>query len=557
MRASKRKFFKEEIRKTFIIYALTPIIILSFLFYNLLFWYSNKMVESNNKKYNNSIANTISNEFGNYKMEVSELAEWNILEEDFYNLSEEAQVYERFYNIVNKHKIRSIFYVFNEKGEVVITNSKVSPEYSKNDDLFLWGIFKKMADNPKETAMMLNRAQLDVNTRTVYSIGHAIINDNNVIVGYVVFDILENQMNKIINSNTSHHAVITDRYNNNIFSSNAGLLDSIGKLKPFLKEDNNYLYSNPILEGNIYIHSITSLNFVKTIYFIGQIFLMILFLILLLSMLFIAKKISISKTKSIDKLLYAIKSVQEGNLDTVVNINSNDEFQLIGQYYNEMLVKINELIEKNKEEVTRSMWSEIKQLEAQFNPHFLFNTLEMLKYMIKTDQKNSLKIIVSMSNLLRYSINSNFHKVKLIEDIKYIDDYLVIQKFRFESDFDYTIQLPEETKDCIIPKLIIQPIIENSIKYGYQTKSYLKIDINCKIQNENLIIDIRDNGEGMTEGVLAEIFAIMASNDNNTEHIGLYNVQKRIKLLYGNQYGIKIYSKIGEGTNIIIMLPIS
>lgn len=552
----KRKFFKNELRKAFIFYALVPILILSFLFYNLLFYFSRRTIEEHNKKYNKSIAASIEKEFNEYKNEVEVLANNEDIKKIFYGGYNETQIYESFYTIVNNHSIRSLFYVYNEKGEIIITNSKVIPQYSKSDDLFMWGIFKKMKDSPKETAMLLNRAQIDVNTRTVYSIGRAVLDSNSNVLGYITFDILENQLNKIINTDTSHHVVITDRYNNNILASNNGFLDTIGKLKVDLGENKNYVLSNPILGGNIYVHTITSLGFIYSIYFIGEIFLIAIFLVLFFTMSFIANKIAVNKTKAIDELLSAIISIQEGNLNTVVNINTNDEFELIGRNYNEMVVKINELIEKNKEEAKRSALSEIKQLEAQFNPHFLFNTLEMLKYMIKIDSESSLRIIVSMSNLLRYSINSDFHSVKLIDDIKYIEDYLTIQKFRFDTNFDYTIHLEDETKECIIPKLIIQPIIENSIKYGFDTKSYLKVDINCIIKNNNLVIFIEDNGEGMSDEKFRELMALIHDNENKTNHIGLYNVQKRINLIYGMDYGLEIYSELNKGTKISIKLPV-
>ncbi|MGH4049823.1 MAG: sensor histidine kinase [Clostridium sp.] len=555
MKNIKRKFFKEEIRKTFILYALTPIIILSFVFYNLLFLYSSKSIEKSNKRYNDSISNVITKEFVSYGFEVDDLVKWDEIKKVFYNKHDEAKIYERLYNVVNKHKIRSVFYIYNAKGEALITNAKGEPQYAKSDDLFMGGVFKKMKDNPNKSVMMLNRAQLDVNTRTVYSIGKTITDDNNQVVGFIVFDILENELNKIVHSSTNHHAVITDRYNNNIVTTNTALLDGIGKLKPFLDEENNYVYNNSVLEGNIQIYTITYLDFVKNIYFIGEIFLILVFLILVFSMLFIAKKIGVSKTRSIDKLLSAIKSVQEGNLNTVVSINSNDEFQVIGQYCNEMIIKINELIEKNKEEARRNVMSELKQLEAQFNPHFLFNTLEMIKYMIKTDDNSATKTIVSLANLLRYSINRNFEKVKILEDIKYIEDYLIIQKFRFDDNFDYKIDLSKGAEKCLIPKLIIQPIIENSIKYGFESKEYLTINIHCRVEKENLIISITDTGEGMSYEKLSEVLNLITNNENDTNHIGLYNVEKRINLIYGMEYGINIYSKLHEGTQIVIHLP--
>lgn len=557
MSERKRKFFKKELRMAFLHYTIVPVIFLSFIFYNIIFLASNLLVKQSNKNYNTQINQILNAEFHDYIEEVEHLTQWqeirDILSGGIHN---EHIIYERFYNIVNKQTIRGLFYVYNAKGEVLITNSTVVPQYAEKDEMFMRGIFKMMKENTDNTTLLLNKAQLDVNTRTIYSIGKPVVDFYGNIEGYVVFDILENELNKVISENPRHYTVITDRYDNNIVSSNNTFLDSIGKLKNLSKDKELYIFKSSILDGKIYVHTITTVGFIKNIYLTGQLFLLGLFIILFIAMFIISGRIAASKTKVIDELLQAIKSVQEGNLETTVNITSADEFELIGHHYNEMLVKVKELMEKNKEEAARRVISELKQLEAQFNPHFLFNILEMLKYLVKTDRDASLKVIVALSNLLRYSINNQVRKVKLEADIEYIKDYLLIQKYRFEDNFDYSISLQEEAKDCIIPKLIIQPIIENSIKYGFMTKKYLRVDINCFIDKEKLIIEIEDNGEGIDEERLSEIINSLNSNDNETQHIGLYNVHRRIKLMYGDPFGLIINSSKSKGTKIVITLPI-
>lgn len=556
MNERKRKFFKKELRMAFLHYTIVPVIFLSFIFYNIIFITSKVLVENSNKKYNDQISQTLSSELTKYIEEVEFLAQWQEVRDILSGAANEHTIYERFYNAVNKQSIRSMFYVYNSKGEVVISNSAVIPQYAESNDLFIWGIFKKMKENPQDTSLMLNRAQLDVNTRTIYTIGKPVTDNSGNIIGFVVFDILENELNKVISANTRHHAVITDRYDNHIVTSNNAFLDSIGKLRNLSKDKEMYLYSSSILEHNVYVHTITPVGFIKNIYIIGEIFLIVLFIILFIAMFIISGRIAASKTKAMDELLFAMKKVQEGNLDTEVKISTSDEFELIGHHYNEMLIKVKELMEKNKEEATRRVLSELKQLEAQFNPHFIFNTLEMLRYLVKTDRDASLKVIVAMSNIFRYSINNQYRKVKLEDDIEYIKDYLLIQKYRFEANFDYEINLLDASKDCVIPKLIIQPIIENSIKYGFMTKKYLRVEINCFIKENKLFIEIDDNGEGIDGQMLSEIIKSLNSNDNETQHIGLYNVHRRIKLMYGDPFGIKIYSRISKGTKILITLPV-
>ena len=556
MRVVKRKSFKNEIKKAFILYSLIPIMIISLIFYNGLFIYFIKLVDYDNEKINNSIGAVIEDEFKAYEdVSIKISNDQKIHDILLQKVTITNETYENFYNIVNARKIKSIFHIYNIKGENVLSN--IINQTNENSDayMYMWGIFRKMNENPSNTIMLLNRVQLNVNTRTVFSIGKAIIADNKII-GFVVFDILENELNDIINSNSNDNVVITDKYSNNIISTNNALLDKIGKLRRIEDNENLKAIVTKRLNGNVYIHTFKSVAFINNTYFLGEIFLISIFIVLFLVLIKFANKIATSKTKSVDKLLKSITSVQKGDLTNKVSINTNDEFQLIGEYYNEMVIKIEELIEKNKEETMQATLSQIKLLESQFNPHFIFNTLEMLKYMIKANDNSAEKVILSMSRILRYSIDNTIKTTKLVEDIKYIQDYLMIQKFRFGNKFDYSINMNDECKTHIIPKLIIQPIVENSIKYGFKSKDYLIVNVDVKIEEDGFMIYITDNGDGISPERLLEVNEILSKNNNSSPHIGLYNVKKRISLLYGEDYGLKIESDDGKGTKVTIKLPL-
>lgn len=553
---NKRKYFKDEIKKAFILYALVPIMIISLLFYNILFLSFKNLSDRENKATNNIIGNIIEEEFNAYEesaISISQNIDIQKILMGEYSINND--IYENFYNIVNERRIRSIFHIYNISGENVMTNAINQSNDNINAYSYMWGIIKKMNANPDETAMQLNRVQINANTRTVYSIGKSIVH-NGKVIGFVVFDILENELNDVISLYSNENVVITDKYNNNIISTNNALLDRIGKLRKIEDSENLKVIVSEKVNGNIYIHTFKSISFINNIYFIGELFLIVLFSIMLILMIYYANKIAISKTKSVDELLDGISSVQNGDFTNKVSIKTNDEFELIGDYYNEMVIKVQELIEKNKEEAMQVTLSQIKLLESQFNPHFIFNTLEMLRYMIKAKDDSSEKVLLSMSRILRYSIDNTIRTTKLIDDIKYIQDYLTIQKFRFGNKFDYNISIRDECKNCTIPKLIIQPIVENSIKYGFQDKDYLLINVNSYIKKNNLIIDIIDNGEGISREELFEIERILNNSDNSSTHIGLYNVQKRISLLYGQEFGIKIESEKEKGTKVSIKLPI-
>jgi len=556
MREVKRKSFKNEIKKAFILYSLIPIMIISLVFYNGLFIYFIQLVDYENEKINNNIGTVIEDEFQSYEDTCIKIAnDEKIHDILLQRATVDTGIYENFYNIVNARKIKSIFHIYNTKGENILSNVINKKNEDSDEYLYMWGLFKKMNENPNNTVMLLNRVQLNVNTRTVFSIGKPII-ENNKIIGFVVFDILENELNDIINSNSNDNVVITDKYNNNIISTTNALLDRIGKLRKIQDNENLKVVKAERSNGNVYVYTFKSVAFINNTYFFGEIFLISLFIILFSVLIYFANKIAISKTKSVDKLLSAITSVQKGDLTNKVYINSNDEFQLIGEYYNEMVIKIEELIEKNKEETMQATLSQIKLLESQFNPHFIFNTLEMLKYMIKANDNSAEKVILSMSRILRYSIDNTIRTTTLVEDIKYIQDYLMIQKYRFGNKFDYSINMNDECKTHIIPKLIIQPIVENSIKYGFKSKDYLIVNVDVKIEEDGFMIYITDNGDGISPERLLEINEILSKNNNSSLHIGLYNVKKRISLLYGEDYGLKIESADGKGTKVTIKLPL-
>ncbi|HHX60410.1 MAG TPA: histidine kinase [Epulopiscium sp.] len=568
MGSNKKKIFKKEIRKTFILYAVAPILIFTILSYNFLMLYGQRLIKNQNIATNNTVSALIEEELGRYIKGTEELSQDDKISgyiNDVSNqtITNQKDIYELLYGFVNDQQIKSIFHITDSKGSSIITNSFYESPY--NDyEIFLTGIFKQMKRNPQRTIRMINRVQLEGNMRTIYSIGRAISYEGET-VGYIIFDLLESSWDEIIYSNDIDIIAITDPYKNAIKATNNLILDRMGKFKYKIHKhkyayirtaEKYYIYQSDILDGEISVFTLTSMRFINQFYFVGIIFLLILFSILTVAIVYISKSMSINKTKSIDELLHAIKAVQEGHLDFRVNITSNDEFELIGNYFNDMIVRLKALLNKNNELVNRNRMSEIMQLEAQFNPHFLFNALETLKYMIRIDTEKAVEMVVGLASLLRYSINYEDGNIYIRTDIKYIEDYLMIQKYRFNKRLEYIINIEEDTKDCVVPKLIIQPMIENAINHGYSKKEKLNIELNTFIDKNKLVLEIIDDGDGFSKERLEEIVASLSQEGLETNHIGLYNVYRRIQLLYGDQYGFHIESVQGEGTKVTIYLPI-
>ncbi|BDU51638.1 sensor histidine kinase [Haliovirga abyssi] len=560
MNLKKRKFFKDELRKTFILYALIPSLLFSIFFYNILIFYNKKMIKERNRKNNNHVSQIIEKELNDYKKEINFLTNNIDIKEIINGNKNKAKIYEGLYKFVNERKIKSIFYIFDKNGNIIITNAwQKIKENNKNYDLL-----EEIKINSDKIMLMRNQYQINRDNKKVYSLGKTIKNKSNKIIGYILFELLEKDLNNIIYNDKVDLFAVTDNFKNVIATTNNFMINEIGKLiiskinNEYIRidRDDYYVYKTDILKGKLSIYTLTPMGLINKFYIIGLMFLIVSFVFLTLLFWLISKKISVNKSKSVDELLYAIKKVQSGNLDTFVNIKTNDEFELLGDYYNEMIIRLDEVIKTNKEQVKRNKMVEIKQLESQFNPHFLFNTLEILKYMIKIEPKKAIKIVVSMANLLRYSINYERENICLIEDIKYIKDYMVIQKIRFDKKLDYEISIEDRVEKCIIPKLILQPLVENSIKYGFDKNNYLKIKLMCFIENDYLILKIIDSGNCISDEKLKEIKNLLKKVDNNTNHIGMYNAQRRIKLIYGVEYGIVINNIKNEGVEVMIKLPI-
>jgi len=562
MEHKHRKYFREEIRKMFIRYALFPILIISLLFYNVLFIYGKRLAIEQNHQHNQQISEYLDDELNTYVDEVDNLSTSMVVARVILRDLDKKEVYEAFYKYVNRHTIKSNFYIFDHLGNVVLTNVSDENLIYSSKDMLMWGIFKRMNYQPTETVMLYDTTKTSQKLKPVYTMGRAILDGKQEIIGYVVFEIIEQEFQTLLAGKQIDSIIITDRFDNAIVASNHKLLNSIGKVDINFRNNGEvnvegkryYTYKSEVLDGNMTVYTFTSLNMMYRLYLTGLLFLFSTTGALWLIMTYVARRISISKTKSMDDLLRGLERIKEGDLETLVDIRSEDEFQVLGEYYNEMILKLQHVIELNKEQARRSLVSELKQLEAQFNPHFLFNTLEMLKYTIKLDSNKAVDILVSFANILRYSINNNQQNVTLFEDLKYIDEYLQLQKYRFESKFDYEITAPLEVQTMIVPKLILQPIIENSIKYGFANKDQLKIYINVEKIENDVMITVTDNGDGISDERLLEIQTLLNNRDNESEHIGLHNVQRRIQLQYGDEYGVLISSELDKGTKVVLKL---
>ncbi|HEX3028921.1 MAG TPA: sensor histidine kinase [Clostridia bacterium] len=272
--------------------------------------------------------------------------------------------------------------------------------------------------------------------------------------------------------------------------------------------------------------------------------------------------ISGSITKPIKELRNMTVTVAEGNLDVRI-INQNvDEVAALGDSFNIMIEKLKELIEKSKLEQENLKKFELKALQAQINPHFLYNTLDTIVWMAEANKSEQvIEIVKAFSSFFRITLSKGKDWIPVRNEIEHIRSYLTIQKIRYRDILDFSIDADENIMDCSVLKLTLQPIVENALYHGIKNKrgrGNIKVT-GRRTENANLIFEVEDNGIGIEQNKLREIQRELENGDDliiNDSGFGLYNVQKRIKLYYGKQYGLKMESEHLKWTKVTITIPI-
>lgn len=254
--------------------------------------------------------------------------------------------------------------------------------------------------------------------------------------------------------------------------------------------------------------------------------------------------------------------IQGGELDLTLPEEGNDETTKLSSEINRMLARIQELNQDNLDRQLLAKNAQIKSLQNQINAHFMYNVLESIKMMAEIEEKYDISdAITSLGKMLRYSMKWMTGTVTVEEEITYISNYLKLLNLRFDYEIYLSLNIPEEISHMQIPKMLLQPLVENAVYHGIEemaedTNIYIK---GILVDEENCTIEVSDAGRGMDEKALEELRSKIYSQTRSTEEsghgIGLKNVQDRVQLYFGEQYGIEIFSKEGCYTKVLIHLP--
>lgn len=296
-----------------------------------------------------------------------------------------------------------------------------------------------------------------------------------------------------------------------------------------------------------------SLNMLKTRLFIVFVILLIIFIVILIN-----SYISFRVTNPIRELEKSVKELEEGNLDADIYMGGSYEVQHLGKSVQDMKFRIKGLMQDIVNEHEEKRKSEFDSLQAQINPHFLYNTLDIIVWQIENEkQSEAVHTVTALARFFRLSLGKGKNIVTVRDEIDHVKNYLMIQHMRFKNKFDYEFDIAEDVLELPSLKLMLQPLVENAIYHGMEfMDGDGMIMVKAWRKEDELYLSVADNGLGMTEDKVEMILTGKSTSGNGRgSGIGVKNVNERIKLYFGEAYGLTIDSEPDEGTTVIIHLP--
>jgi two-component system sensor histidine kinase YesM len=283
----------------------------------------------------------------------------------------------------------------------------------------------------------------------------------------------------------------------------------------------------------------------------------VLSIVLLCFLLRKSRKLSKRIIEPIDKICERLEAIGKGDLLVYKPIQADvEEVQLLTDGIETMVGQLKRLIDKTTEQEKQRRRTELALIQAQINPHFLYNTLDTIIWLIESGEiAEAVTMVSNLSNFFRFSLSRGKNVITLAEEEQHIRSYLEIQKMRYRDLMEYKIDIPDQLKFFTLPKLTLQPLVENALYHGIKNrrrKGYIRVT--GREQDGCIILEVEDDGAGMTCERLEEVRASL-EEEGSIEGFGLRAVHRRLRILFGNGYGLTLESTPDIGTRVILTIP--
>lgn len=550
MRKWIKKSFQRQLLVCFAVVALLPLLFFGVSLIQTMETKINSDYEKNVTEQAQQIDTGVLEVFGNFETVVENINANrkivdNINEEDSWSRS---KIYLQFYREVSDYREYAQFDLYDRNGKGIYTTRQGD---ARMELPVYWGILKAVEDS--QDTLILRRAEENDSGVLLYAAGK-LLGRGGTLEGYIVISMRTENFEKIIldSGNGKNDVAFLDPYWRTIYDSGSLQTDQIRhelmsghKLLGVYRAGE--LLIQPLGESGLYTvmacPSVFSREVLSSMYRVLTVILTISVLLCVI----VASRVGRNMTKPIERMNTAMRTLQEGDLSVRIASDREDELGQMSRNFNIMANELEQSVQDKVEKQKELNASHIAMMQAQLNPHFLYNTLDTMKWVAKANHIPEIATMAAgLAKILRTSISKR-QFIYLKEELELVNCYVDIQKIRFNDKFTYSVEMEERLEECVIPKLIIQPIVENSVLHGLKESEEGNIRVRITGKDGVLCIEVTDDGCGAPKERMDAI------NHRRQEqlvgHIGVSNVDTIIRLTYGEEYGIHMESFTSNAEN--------
>lgn len=471
-------------------------------------------------------------------------------------------IYVELYKVTAKLREFAQFHLYSKGG-----NCKYSTENTMLGTSLptYWGILKAAKDKKGTLVIRSVEDSTGEANKTLLQAAQVITDNQGNGIGYLVIDLQRENLNRLLDGtyNAPNSMMLLNQYWKSIYSTEVNQKESIVPLlrkQVFLGmslkgvDDNSRCYVTPIADTGLFVvlkqREVFTASITKTMYSIS----IIMALVSLIFCIVVALGFSRNLTRPINQLTNAMREVENGNLETRIDLQREDEIGRLSGNFNQMTKELKDFMISQVKQQQELNESNIARMQAQLNPHFLYNTLDTMKWVAKANHVPEIATLSqSLAKILRISISEE-QFIPLKEEMGLVKSYVEIQRIRFSEKFEYEASLPVELEDCIVPKLVIQPLVENAIIHGLAERDSGHINIEATRKKNQLLLTVADDGCGMEMEMMEQLNR--RDRSKLTGHLGFYNVDSIIRLHYGQKYGLHVSAMDTGGTKVTVTMPL-
>ena len=507
----------------------------------------------------------------------------DILRKDYQGISEERKMIEQIQdvNAINPKIYKHIYYMHNQIDGVFL--------YPENMDYFAYRCNHTVIGNYQynireeswyDTVRNGNGRSYIIGVHTenaasaswkVLSVARSILDPSNgKYLGMIVIDCAVESFADLWDSSPYSESIIAvaDKNGNFILPQNLEYTEGlVEELQNFSEEGGNL--NTLRFDNQTWYVAVTKLNYIEGYVYqlvpitdalknVAYVFLAVLAAVIFIGalLIFISAKISNTITQPINRLIVQMETVESGNLSLQPEVY-HGEMQVLAEKFDHMVSQVHMMFEEVKETEKEKREMEMLALQAQINPHFLYNTLNSILWLSELQGADKVtQMLDSLIKVLQYTVDNTKEFVRVRDEVAFIHNYIRILNFRYFERFSFIFDIKEDTLEYEMPRFILQPLVENAVLHGFDNNDLnATVKLSIHLQDGELFLCVSDDGRGMPEEKIREILHTDSSSKKSLNKIGLYNVNQRICLTYGEEYAIHIDSKVGCFTKVTVRIP--